>query len=89
MKVNFLGQLKVIFLSPLYTLDLSHFTRGKVWWDKKITVLGIKRLGFLFTTNQLCFLSGPQLPYFKRAYELIKCKDLEEFSFKFFICNGI
>ena len=63
MKVIFLSQLKVIFLSPLYTLDLSHLVGGKVWCDKKITVLGIKRLGLLFTTNQLCFLSGRQLPY--------------------------
>ena len=65
MKVNCLHQFKVIYTSAsLYTLNLSHLMRGKLWWGKKkITALGIKRLGFLFTTNQPCFLSGPQLPY--------------------------
>lgn len=44
MKVNFLGQPKLIYLSPLYTLDLSHLMGGKVWWDKKSLCWALKDL---------------------------------------------
>ena len=46
MKVSFLGQLKVIFLSPLYTLDLSHLMGGKVWWHKKSLCWALQDLDF-------------------------------------------
>ena len=36
MKVNCLHQFKVISTpASLYTLNLSHLMRGKLWWEKK------------------------------------------------------